>query len=185
MVLLAQSGASLGPSILDVVKTLGPALVALAGVWLGSGLARGRERRAWRRSQLVSACSDFVKATSSVEQWASDQFAARLGAGQYPTDYKEDLTRLEAAVAALSISTPRSISRLADGASEHLLAYVLANATHQGGKPKGSAMDIAGHRATLAAWQEGAGPVETASREWKTARAAFIETARTELDALR
>src|SRR3954447_26041035 len=160
MSLLAQSGASVGVSALEIVKIIAPALVALAGVWLGSRLAHGREHRAWQRSQLVSACSDFIRATSAVEQWAaSDQFAARLGAGQYPTDYKEDLAGLEAAAAALSISTPVSISHRPVEASDRLRAYVLANATHQAGKPKGSAKDAAGYPAALATWQDAADTV--------------------------
>ncbi|MGH3671911.1 MAG: hypothetical protein ACRDSH_14970 [Pseudonocardiaceae bacterium] len=175
----------MGTSVLDVVKTIGPALVALAGVWLGSGLTRGRERRAWRRSQLVGACSDFVKATSAVAQWAtSDQFAARLGAGQYPTDYKEDLAGLEAAVAALSISTPSSISSASVQASAHVRAFVDANAKHQGDKPKGDAMDAAGYQTDLAAWYEDHDAVDTARSKWTAAHAEFINAARRELDTL-
>lgn len=175
-----------GTSLLDVVTTLGAALLALAGVWLGSRFARGREDRSWRRSQLVDACSDFIRATSAVEQWAtSDQFAARLGAGQYPTDYKEDLEKLDAAVAVLSISTPKTVSKLSTEASQHLRHYVLASAEHQADRPKGDAMQPASYQQAFSAWQAGDKAVETAKVRWKEARAAFVDATRAELDALK
>ena len=185
MILGAEDGAATATSLLDILTPLTPALLALAGVWLGSRFARGREDRSWRRSQLVDACSDFIRATSAVEQWAtSDQFAARLGAGQYPTDYKEDLEKLDAAVAVLSISTPEGVSRLATDASQHLRDFLLMNARHQGERPKGNAMEPASYQQAMTAWRMGDKDVETAQAKWKQARAALIAAIRHELDAL-
>jgi hypothetical protein len=183
---VTAAAATAGTSLSEVATTLGAALLALAGVWVGSTLARGREDRAWRRGQLVDASSGFIRATSAVEQWAmSEQFAARLGAGQYPTDYKEDLEELEAAVAVLSISTSETLSKLAAEASGELRDYVLANAAHQAARPRGNAMDPASYQRARSEWRVGDKAVEIARDNWKELRAAFVKAARADLDALK
>jgi hypothetical protein len=179
-------GVAVGEALLDVATTLGPALLTLAGVWLGSRFARGREDRSWRRMQLVDGGRDFLRAAAAVEQWAlSDQFAARLGTGQYPTDYKEDLEGLEAAVAVLSIATPPAVGARSSEAGEHLRDYVLASAKHQATKPKGDPMDSAAYAEDLSRWRAGNDAVEAARTRWRVTRAAFIDAARAELHALR
>jgi hypothetical protein len=184
----ATGGGTTVASLLDIVTILGPALLALAGVWLGSRFARGREDRSWRRSQLVDACSNFISATSAVEQWAtSDQFAARLATGQYPTDYKEDLQKLDTAVAVLIISTSERLSGLASEGNRHLRAYVCAKADHQADRPQGSAMQAARYKEALSAWNSGekAVAVAKAKATWEETRATFLDTTRAQLDALK
>ena len=183
---VTADAATAGASLVQVASTLGAAMLALAGVWVGSRLARGREDRVWRRGQLVDASSGFIRATSAVEQWAmSEQFAARLGAGQYPTDYKEDLEELEAAVAVLSISTSETLSKLATEASAELRNYVLANAAHQAARPRGSAMEPGSYQRALSEWRVGNKDVDPARDSWKDLRAVFVKAARADLDALK
>lgn len=170
----------------DYVKLLVPALLALTGVWLGSMLTRGREDRAWRRAQLVAACSDFIKAASAVEQWAaSDQFASMLGDGQYPPDYKKDLEGLATAEAVLSVSAADMLRAGAEEASSRLRTYVTANAVHQARRPKGSPRDPDAYAALKAEWNSGSVEVLTARDSWSRSRNEFVRAVRNELDGLR
>ena len=158
--------------LLDFGRSTIPALVALFGVWLGAGLSRGRERRAWRRDRLVSVCSSFIDATAAVEQWGvSAQFAGRLAAGQYPTEYKSDLGRMAAAVAAVSISSPLQLRELAAEAEKAVREFVTASAEQE---------------ANRAARVVTTDSIVAAARErWYAARAGFLQAARDELDTVK
>lgn len=183
---LAQDGGATWTSLLDLATPLGPALLALAGVWLGSRFTRSREDRSWRRAQLIEACRGFIRVTSAVEQWAtSEQFAARLGAGQYPTDYKKDREELDAAVAALAITSPEAVSVSAAKASEDLHAYVEASRRHQASKPKGDVGHAADYQQALSTWNQRYQDVETLKDQWRQSRSVFISAARAELDVLK
>lgn len=181
----AASLITVDAATLEIAKFTIPGLMALLGVGLGSRFIRGREDRGWRRDQLVRACSDFIKAASAVEQWAeSDQFASRLGSGQYPTDYKQDLEKLAAAEAVLAVSTPESLSAMARDASVHLRGYVAAKAAHQARKPKGDPTDPHHYRQQESEWKMEADDIKAALVSWTEGHERFLRAARSELAKL-
>lgn len=179
-------------SFLDLAKVAFQGVLPLAGVGLGYLFARSAEDRSWRRNQIVDASSAFLRAAAAVEQWGtSEQFAQRLAKGQYPTDYKEDRERLDAAVAVLSVGTPDALSSIAVNAAALLRFYVSASAAYQERKPKpkGMSFDQKGDEATraeaVAAWQAARPPVDAALAGWHAARRSFVAAARAGLKTRR
>jgi hypothetical protein len=98
--------------------------VALAAVALTAWLTRSHERRTWARNQTVEACTEFLTASSAVEQWGAPKWAARLKSGQHPTDYKLDVQRLEAAMARLRLVAPSATSKVAYEAVDALTEFL-------------------------------------------------------------
>jgi hypothetical protein len=170
---------------LDVIQSVGPALLALGGVWLGSRFARGREDRSWRRTQIVKASSSYLAASVAVEQWAaSEQFAERLGANQYPTDYKRDLESLGSATEVLRISTADGIVVASERATAILSEYVEESARHQANKPRGSATEANRYQRDVEDWKSREELVEKARENWLAARHQFVIAVRAELEGL-
>jgi hypothetical protein len=183
-------------SALDLAKVAVQGVLPLAGVGLGYLFARSAEDRSWRRNQIVDASSAFLRAAAAVEQWGtSEQFAQRLAKGQYPTDYKEDLERLDAAVAVLAVGTPDALRSVAVNGAALLRNYVTASAAHQRSKPKQSmgmsfgTDDTAERARDLATWQAAGSSVAAvaavaaALAGWRAAREAFVTSARAALKA--
>jgi hypothetical protein len=186
MMILAEAGGDSSSTVLEVVRSVGPALLALGGVWLGSIFARGREDRSWRRSQTVGACGEFLKAAAAIEQWArSEQFAERLGKGQYPTDYKTDLESLESASALLSISVEGPVIEASERASDAVQEWVNASAKFQANRPVGRQRPAEGipqgEDASLGLREK----ADHARHEWLLAREAFISAARNALQSIK
>lgn len=184
--IIADTGSNSATAALDVIQSVGPALLALGGVWLGSRFARGREDRSWRRTQIVEASRTYLAACAAVEQWgASAQFAERLGEGQYPTEYKRDLESLDSATGVLRISTGTRIVDASELATERLREYVAASARHEANRPRGSGMQADRKQRDLEQWREAAAVVENARTQWIDARRTFVSAVRSELDAFK
>jgi len=101
------------------------AVVALAAVFLTALFTRRHEERTWRRDQRIAAYVAFISATSAVEQWGTaPQWAARLKQGQHPTEYKQDLQSLDAAMARLNLVVPSAVYFDAVNAHDRLMEFI-------------------------------------------------------------
>lgn len=156
--------------VLEIVKAVVPAVSTLLGVGLGAWLTRGRERRSWRRDRLLNVCSSLIDAMSSVEQWAvSSQFADRLAMGQFPTEYKNDLSHMAAAVAALSISASPGLHDLGVKAETAVRYFVVASAEQAGARRAKAETDTE--------------KVDEARSHWTATLNDFVAKVRTEVKA--